>query len=103
MAKVSDFDNFGVEDMDAAQTKERQAYVLERCKCEGCPSFVQGDEFAGFCFPAFGTSDVIKHEKDCLCRSCPVYGEYELNHTFYCTRCSQHCQAFKSEVGGGHE
>lgn len=103
MVKISDFDNFGVEDLSDKEFQERQKYVLSKCKCPGCPTYVKGDTPYGYCYPPIGTSSKIKKEVNCVCTSCPVYKEYELTHTFYCTRCSQVCQAFKAEAGGGHE
>ena len=103
MAKFSDMDAFGVEHMGSEENARKQAQVIEGCKCASCPTYVEGDTPIGYCFPLVGTSKNIKWEKDCICSTCPVFKEYELNHTHYCTRCSQFCQTFKSEVGGGHE
>ncbi len=103
MVKVSEFDNFGVEDMSEDEFHAKEKYVAENCKCAGCPTYVEGDSPTGYCYPPIGTSANIKYEKDCICSSCSIYAEYELTHSFYCTRCSQVCQALKTEVGGGHE
>ncbi len=103
MVKVNQFDNFGVETMSPDQTKNAHEEIMTKCKCTECPTFVEGNEPQGYCFPVVGTSSVIKHEKDCICTTCPVYKDYELSHTFYCTRCSQLCQAYKLEAGAGHE
>lgn len=101
--KVSVFDNFGVEGMSREEYATKQKYVLSKCLCPKCPTYIQGDNPIGYCFPLVGTSDKIKWEKECICETCPIYKEYELTHTFYCTRCSQVCQSYKMEVGGGHE
>lgn len=98
MVRVSQFDNFGVEDMSKEEYAGKQAYVIGKCLCANCPTYVKGDSPIGYCFPLVGTSKMIKWEKDCICETCPVYKEYELTHTFYCTRCSQVCQAYKAEV-----
>ncbi len=103
MAKISQFDNFGVEDMSKEEYKVKQAYVTEKCLCMKCPTYVEGDSPVAYCFPMIGTSTKIKWEKDCICGTCPVYTEYDLTHTHYCTRCSQVCQAYKVELGAGHE
>lgn len=103
MAKISQFDNFGVETMAKEKFGEVQTYVTKKCLCPTCPSYVKGDNPIGYCFPLVGTSDKIHWEKGCLCETCPIYKEYELTHTYYCTRCSQVCQAYKSEIGAGHE
>ncbi len=104
MAKVSDFDKFGIENMSKEEYEARQADVISKCLCPQCPTYVQSDEPVGYCFPLVGTSKVIHHEVECMCEKCPVYAEYELNHTFYCTRCSELCQTYKTEVyAAGHE
>lgn len=103
MGKFSDTDNFGLENMSDEEYDARQADVASRCKCASCPSYVEGDETIGYCFPLIGTSKNIKWEKECICGTCPVYKEYELTHTHYCTRCSQLCQAYKTSSQGGHE
>ena len=103
MVKLADFDSFGVEDMSGDEFESKQAYVTSKCMCQGCPSYVEGDVPIGYCLPLIGTSKKIKYEKDCLCTKCPIYHEYDLTHNHYCTRCSQVCQAYKAEVGGGHE
>ncbi len=101
MGKYDEIDKFGTENMTAAEEKVKFAYVSKNCKCPGCPTYVKGDSPIGYCFPAIGTSKKIQWEKECICETCPVFKEYELNHTFYCTRCSQYCQALKSDVQGG--
>jgi len=102
--KIGDFDRFGEEGMSKEEYAKKQDYVLDKCKCPGCPTFVKGDNPAGaYCFPLVGTSKTIQWEKNCVCATCPIYKEYELEHTFYCTRCSQLCQTYKKEIGSGHE
>jgi len=102
--KISDYDRFGDEGLSKEEYAKRQDYVLSKCKCPGCPTYVSGDSPAGaYCFPMVGTSKAIQWEKECVCETCPIYKEYELDHTFYCTRCSQLCQTYKKEAAGGHE
>lgn len=103
MEKIHEFDPFHVEDMGNEERAAKQAYVTSKCLCLTCPTYVAGDEAVGFCFPMNSKSTVIKWEKDCLCSKCPVYSEVDLTHSFYCTRCSQVCQAYKAELGAGHE
>ncbi len=100
MNKHDTYDKFGVEAMTEGEHKERQDYVIKNCKCPGCPTYVEGDQPTGYCFPLIGTSAKIQWEKDCICATCPIYKEYELNHNHYCTRCSQTCQSLKFELGG---
>ncbi|MBI3399688.1 MAG: DUF2769 domain-containing protein [Deltaproteobacteria bacterium] len=101
MVKISEFDSFGVEDLSREEYLKKQGYIIKNCKCPKCPTFVAGDNPIGYCFPLVGTSQKIHLEKDCICETCPIYKEYELTHTFYCTRCSQVCQAHKAEVAAG--
>ncbi len=97
MGKLDSYDNFGVEKMTKAEHAEKQEKVLAVCKCKGCPSYVEGDNPSGaYCFPLIGTSKAIQWEKDCICGTCPVYKEYELDHNHYCTRCSQFCQSLQT-------
>lgn len=104
MARMGSFDNFGVEDMSKEAYRQKYAEILALCKCKECPSYVEGDDNTAFCFPLRGYSKVIKIEKGCICDSCPVKAEFELtDHAHYCTRCSQLCQSYKAEAGGGHE
>lgn len=98
---INKFDNFGVEEMGAEESANKQAYVIKNCRCTGCPTYVKGDTPTGYCFPLTGTSKAIKLEKECVCETCPIYREFALTHTFYCTRCSQVCQAYKAEIGVG--
>ena len=97
MAKFDEYDNFGIEAMTKEEHAENLKKVLKECKCKGCPSFVEGDDPAGaYCFPLVGTGKAIQREKDCVCSTCSVYQEYELNHNHYCTRCSEFCQSLKT-------
>ena len=101
MSKFDSLDKFDVESMNEADLKKRQDYVLKNCKCTKCPTYVQGDVQTGYCFPAYGSSAKINVEKDCVCKTCSIFKEYDLTHSFYCTRCSQYCQGLKTEVSGG--
>lgn len=102
MSKHDRLDSFGVTVIDRQEYDRKQAYVVKNCKCAGCPTYVAGDAPTGYCFPLIGTSKQIKTEKNCLCSTCSIYKEYELNHTFYCTRCSQVCQMLKTEGAAAH-
>lgn len=102
MGKHDRLDTFGVTEINEAEYEKKLAYVLKNCKCKSCPTFVPGDAHAGFCFPLIGTSAKIQKEKDCVCGTCAIYKEYELNHTYYCTRCSQVCQMNKAEGAAAH-
>lgn len=96
--RVSELDPFGVEEMSKEEYAARHASVIGKCLCSKCPTYVKDDSPVGYCYPLIGTSKNIKWEKECVCETCPIYNEYELTHTFYCTRCSQVCQAYKAEV-----
>ena len=104
MGKYDRIDKFDLEKMTEEEAKKKHEYVIKNCKCPGWPTYVQGDAPIGYCFPMSGTSKKIQWEKECICGTCPIYKEYELNHTHYCTRCSQICQALKEEGpwGIGH-
>lgn len=97
MGKYDRIDKFNLEAMTEAEYEKRQSYVTKNCRCPGCPTYVKGDSPVGYCYPLVGTSKKIQWEKDCVCETCPIYKEYELSHTFYCTRCSQMCQTVKNE------
>ena len=100
MGKFDSYDNFGIESMSSTEHADKQKYVLGKCKCAECSSFVDGDTQVGYCFPLIGTSKRIQWEKDCICSTCEVYSEYELDHNHYCTRCSQFCQSVKTLDAG---
>lgn len=97
MGKHDRLDPFGVTEIDKEVYAKKLEYVLKNCKCTGCPTYVAGDAPVGYCFPLRGTSNKTKKEVDCICKTCSIYKEYELNHSFYCTRCSESCQMDKSE------
>lgn len=101
MVKHNSIDNFGIQGQSQEEHQKMQDYVTKNCKCQGCPSYVEGDSPIGYCFPIVGTSKKIQWEKECICETCPIYKEFELSHTFYCTRCSQFCQNLKIEAGAG--
>ncbi|MCK4846477.1 MAG: DUF2769 domain-containing protein [Deltaproteobacteria bacterium] len=100
---IASFDRFGVEELSKEEYAAKEAGILEECLCATCPTYVAGDAPKGYCFPVVGTSDKIKVEKDCVCGGCSVFKEFKLTHNHYCTRCSQLCQTYKTEAGGGHE
>ncbi|MFQ5442022.1 MAG: DUF2769 domain-containing protein [Thermodesulfobacteriota bacterium] len=95
---MGNLDKFNVESMTKEEHEQKKEYVIKNCKCPGCPSYVEGDSPVGYCFPLIGTSKKIQWEKECICESCPIWKEYDLGHTFYCTRCSEVCQTMKTEV-----
>lgn len=97
MGKHDRFDKFGIQSMPKEEHDKKQSYVTKNCKCPGCPTYVKGDSPVGYCFPLIGTSKKIQWEKDCICNTCPIFKEYELDHSHYCTRCSQVCQTLKTE------
>lgn len=97
MGKFDRIDRFGIENLSEEDYEKRLGYVTKNCKCPGCPTYIAGDSPVGYCFPPIGTSQKIQWEKECVCETCNIYKEYDLTHTFYCTRCSQICQALKTE------
>ncbi|MDH4226229.1 MAG: DUF2769 domain-containing protein [Deltaproteobacteria bacterium] len=103
MARMGEYDRFGVENMGKEEFTAAQERIMQLCKCPSCPTYVKGDKPYGYCFPVIGTSSMIKKEVDCKCFGCDVYKDYSLDNSYFCTRCSQLCQTFKKEAGGGHE
>ena len=99
--KLSDFDKFGEEGMTKEEYTKQQKSVEKNCLFIKCPTYVKGDPSVGYCYPLIGTSGVIHSEKDCLCETCSNYKEFELDKTFYCTRCSDLCQMQKIQVLSG--
>lgn len=97
MSKYDRIDKFGIDTASKEEYAKKQEYVVKNCRCQKCPTYVAGDAPIGYCYPMIGTSQKIQWEKECICETCPIYKEYELTHTFYCTRCSQSCQALKTE------
>lgn len=82
-----------------ARTKEN----LERCKCMDCPSYTLGcklksmpeniykmmkdldttEHFEGM-FCAFEKSHCIEEDRGCLCSSCDIYHQYQLDRREFC-------------------
>ena len=56
---------------------------VSRCVCTRCPTFASGDSGL-FCL--HGKSSLVVEEKSCLCRTCPVHIELELEGREYCVR-----------------
>jgi len=54
------FDNFNIEGMSREGHQKKQTYVLSKCKCRECPSYVEGDKETAYCFPLFETGSFIK-------------------------------------------
>ena len=56
-----------------------------RCICGRCPSRIAGDKVF-FCVQ--GRSELRPEELGCICRTCPVYIEYQYDPSghFYCRR-----------------
>jgi len=83
-----------------AKTKEN----LKKCICMSCPSYTLGckmksmpknmigmmgdiskkDHFEGL-FCAFEKSNCITEKKGCVCATCPVYKENNLEKLYFCT------------------
>lgn len=97
MSKLDRIDKFGIDAASKEDYLKKQEYVIKNCRCPKCPTYVAGDAPVGYCYPLIGTSQKIQWEKECICGTCPIYKEYELSHSFYCTRCSSSCQTLKTE------
>lgn len=83
-----------------AKTKEN----LHKCKCMKCPSYsfackvktmpgnvilmmgnMEDKLHAEAMFCAYEKSHCIDEEKGCLCETCELYTEYELEKEYFCT------------------
>lgn len=87
--------------MQVAKTKEN----LKNCQCMHCPSYSTGckiksmpenilhmmenienvEHFEGM-FCAFEKSKCIHEDKGCVCDTCPVHKQYQLNKDDYCLK-----------------
>jgi len=56
---------------------------LERCTCSRCPSYIR-DDTGLFCVHGKSTLSVV--QQGCLCRTCPVHLEHQLEGREYCLR-----------------
>lgn len=83
------------EKMNREEMKGMEQKVIGMCICRSCPSYVQGADPIGYCFPTIGKNEKIVSEDQCICLGCPVYAEISLTKTFYCTRGSE-----KEQKGG---
>ncbi len=57
----------------------------DRCLCPGCPTHnkcMKDNEEKLFC--SRGKTECNPEQKGCLCGTCPVEKEYELNDFYYC-------------------
>ncbi len=87
--------------MLVAKTKEN----LKKCQCMHCPSYTLGCKIRNIpenlfklmddldtvehyesMFCAFEKSHCIEEDRGCLCETCPIYAEYNLNREEYCLK-----------------
>ncbi|MEE9224373.1 MAG: DUF2769 domain-containing protein [Thermoplasmata archaeon] len=80
-------------EMGPEEMEQKKQMVLSMCTCRNCPSYLEGDEPIGYCFPTIGKSKRITEEKGCICADCPVYEKIELKNLYYCTRDSEKVQS----------
>lgn len=76
--------NMSPEEMEKMEQK-----VISMCICQSCPTYVEGADPVGYCFPTIGKNDKITMEDQCVCPGCPVFEEMNLTKTFFCTRGSE--------------
>ncbi len=76
-------------EMTPEEMEQKKQMVLSMCTCANCPSWVDGNEKGGYCFPTIGKSKVITEEKGCICGGCPIYAKMGLKNMFFCTRGSE--------------
>ena len=87
-------------------TPEERHLVIERrkerCICPQCPSYKEcsGDtRERAFC--SVERSKCIREEKGCICSTCPLTLELNLQHSSYCTRGSEAQQRILGALGIG--
>ena len=78
------------------EMKKMEEKVISECICRSCPTYVEGADPIGYCFPSIGKNEKIKEEDQCICVGCPVYSEQSLNKMFFCTRGSEKEQKERS-------
>ena len=83
------------EKMSLEEMKEMEQKVIGMCVCRSCPTYIQGAEPIGYCFPTIGKNERIITEDQCICPGCPVFAEMSLTKIFFCTRGSE-----KEQKGG---
>jgi len=71
------------------EMKQKKQMVLSMCICKNCPTWVEGAEPIGFCFPAIGKNPMITEEKGCICPTCPVFSKLSLTKDYFCTKGSE--------------
>ena len=71
------------------EMEEMKQKVIGMCICRSCPTYVEGADPVGYCFPTIGKNEKIKEEDQCVCPGCPVFEEMNLTKTFFCTRGSE--------------
>ncbi len=83
---------------------ERTKENLKKCLCMKCPSYsftckmmsmpgnvilmmgnMEDKPHAEAMFCAYEKSNCIKEEKGCLCATCELFKEYNLEKTYFCT------------------
>lgn len=82
-------------DMSQEEMKKIEEKVLSKCICRSCPTYVEGADPIGYCFPTIGKNEKIKEEDQCICPGCPVFEEMNLTKSFFCTRSSEKEQKSK--------
>jgi hypothetical protein len=75
--------------MNPEEKEKMEQRIIGMCICRSCPTYVEGADPVGYCFPAIGKNDKITAEDQCICPGCPVFEELSLTKTFYCTRGSE--------------
>lgn len=76
-------------EMSPEELKQAEEKVKSVCICRSCPTFVEGAEPIGYCFPTIGKNDLIQEEDQCICPGCPVFSDFNLTKTYFCTRGSE--------------
>jgi hypothetical protein len=58
----------------------------KECICGMCPSYFDCGEKLAFCMSEASISQCIKRENGCICPGCPVQGQMNFQHNYYCIK-----------------
>lgn len=73
-----------MEDFQTRRNIEDSPENREKCHCSFCPSNLNCKR--GLLYCAKGRSNCEIEIKGCLCNTCPIYFEYELENLYYCDK-----------------
>jgi len=71
------------------KVEKKKKEIIDLCICRQCPTYVEGAEPTGYCFPYVGKNEKIKKEQGCICPTCPVTEKMGFKNAYYCTKGSE--------------